>query len=104
MIHIVDKRGLTVESGNKKLSTYSDICRKYFQLCYLVTNKQIRVDIYMISGIAVTVHAGQQIQSFRLCHTYFTYTDTPVLTQHQVMQFSDLSKFPKKKIIIIKLS
>jgi len=39
----------------------------------------------MISGIAVTVHAGQQIQSFKLSHGYFTYTDAPILTQYQVM-------------------
>jgi len=37
----------------------------------------------MISGIAVTVHALQQIQSLQLNHGYFTYTDTPIL-KHQV--------------------
>jgi len=39
----------------------------------------------MISGIAVTVHADQQIQAFKLSHGYFTHTDTPVLTQYEVM-------------------
>ena len=39
----------------------------------------------MISVSAVTVHAGQQIQSFKLSRGYFTYTVAPILTKYQVM-------------------